>query len=324
MPREETLSSTISMDDRGHMFTLGANGPTNVDDHAMEIQSRQVTSADGTAIAVKTAGPIDAPLLVLANGLAGNATTWTRLIEAYAGTFRVINWDYRALYDSGRPAEAEAIGVEAYADDLQAALAEERPGPACIIGWSAGAQVALEYASRQPDSIRALVLLNPLWGPQAPPRLRHRAPLHALIRFAERLTTNHRAFQEIPDALIASERLIPLLQGIGLVGKTVDEASFKEVLQALANLDPMVFLASYRKAEAYDAWARLGTVDAPTLLMTGSRDPWSPVDAMLRAAAQLKDAEHMVVRRATHYAILEHPEIVTLRIEKFFRERGLL
>ncbi len=292
----------------------------------MKIESRHVTSADGTMIAVKTAGPVGAPILVLANGLAGNATTWGRIIEAFGDRFRIVNWDYRGLYESGRPAAERGIGIEAYADDLEAALADELTtdtGPAIHLGWSAGAQVALEYASRHREAVRALVLLNPLWGPQVPPRLRHRAPLNALLRFAERLTTNTRAFQEIPDALIASQRLVPLLQGLGLLGKTIDEESFRTVLQALSALDPTVFLASYRKAEAYDAWSRLHSVECPTLLMTGSRDPWSPVLATSRAANLLDSAEHMVVRRATHYAILEHPEIITLRIEKFFRERGL-
>ena len=39
-------------------------------------------------------------------------------------------------------------------------------------------------------------------------------------------------------------------------------------------------------------------------------------------ARRIRGSEIMIIPGATHYALLEVPEMVDLRLEKFFRERG--
>jgi anthranilate/para-aminobenzoate synthase component II len=41
-----------------------------------------------------------------------------------------------------------------------------------------------------------------------------------------------------------------------------------------------------------------------------------------RMARRTRGSEIMVLPGATHYAALEYPEMINLRLEKFFRERG--
>ena len=72
----------------------------------------------------------------------------------------------------------------------------------------------------------------------------------------------------------------------------------------------------------HDAWDVLPDVDIPTLVVAGDRDAMTPrkvAEAMVRG---IEGAELMVVPGGTHYVSVEYPELVNLRIEKFFRERG--
>jgi pimeloyl-ACP methyl ester carboxylesterase len=59
------------------------------------------------------------------------------------------------------------------------------------------------------------------------------------------------------------------------------------------------------------------------LVITGDRDPFTPRQLSQQMARRIPGGEILVVRGATHYAMIEYPELVNLRIEKFFREHGL-
>ena len=72
----------------------------------------------------------------------------------------------------------------------------------------------------------------------------------------------------------------------------------------------------------HDATDVLETVDVPTLVVTGDRDFFTPQRAASRMAAAIRGAEMLVVPGGTHYAAVEQPDLINLRIEKFFRERG--
>jgi pimeloyl-ACP methyl ester carboxylesterase len=72
----------------------------------------------------------------------------------------------------------------------------------------------------------------------------------------------------------------------------------------------------------HDAWDLLPFVDVPALIIAGSRDFFTPRSAAERMARRIRGAEIMLIPGATHYAALEYPEMVNLRLEKFWRERG--
>ena len=72
----------------------------------------------------------------------------------------------------------------------------------------------------------------------------------------------------------------------------------------------------------HDGWDLLPLIDVPTLIIAGSRDVFTPRSAAERMARRTRGSEIMLLPGATHYAALEYPEMVNLRLEKFFRERG--
>jgi pimeloyl-ACP methyl ester carboxylesterase len=66
----------------------------------------------------------------------------------------------------------------------------------------------------------------------------------------------------------------------------------------------------------------LETIEVPTLVITGDRDAFTPRQLAQQMARRIPHGEILIVRGATHYTAIEYPELVNLRIEKFFREHG--
>ena len=66
----------------------------------------------------------------------------------------------------------------------------------------------------------------------------------------------------------------------------------------------------------------LPEVDVPTLVVVGDRDLFTPRKAAEKIVRKVPGAELMVVPGGTHYVAVEYPELINLRLEKFFLERG--
>ncbi|MBW2528928.1 MAG: alpha/beta fold hydrolase, partial [Deltaproteobacteria bacterium] len=126
--------------------------------------TRRTRSADGTLIAYYTTdGPhAHAPVLVLANGLAGHHRAWSAQLSYFADRCRIVTWDYRGLFGSAHPVTdgAEAYGIDRQLEDLAAVLAAEELDEVGLVGWSIGVQIALEAHRAMPDRVRCLVLVN--------------------------------------------------------------------------------------------------------------------------------------------------------------------
>jgi pimeloyl-ACP methyl ester carboxylesterase len=94
------------------------------------------------------------PPLVLVHGTGVNSRFWGGVPDALAGDYAVVTYDRRGF---GRASKPPVSDYAVHAHDLIALLAE-RPGPAVLVGWSAGGIVALDVALQRPDLVRSLVL----------------------------------------------------------------------------------------------------------------------------------------------------------------------
>src|SRR5262245_35717395 len=134
----------------------------------LAIDTRTVRAFDGTRIAYHmTPAPYpDAPVVILANGLGGTYLAWRGQIDYLGDRYRFLTWDYRGLYQSGRPSPdvPEAYAILHHVRDLQSILAAERIERASLVGWSMGVQVVLEAIRTLPGVAANLVLLNGTYG----------------------------------------------------------------------------------------------------------------------------------------------------------------
>jgi len=284
------------------------------------VEERRFVSFDQTEIAFQTLG--QGRPVVLCNGLAGSWKAWTHQIQYFRDRYRLLSWDYRGLYRSGPPAEPSATTVQAHARDALRLLEEEGIERAALVGWSMGAQVALEMFRAAPDKVASLALVNGLAGRPWD----YVFNLNVTGRLLPPFLRGLRSVPRVIETIVAQVARLPdageWIKRIGLAARTLDEDVFAALVEDFRTLDMERYIEVLERVGEHDAWELLPQIDVPTLLVSGSRDAFTPRSAAERMTRRIRGSELMVIPGATHYAAFEYPEMLNLRLEKFFRERG--
>lgn len=218
------------------------------------------------------AGPTTgAPPVVLVHGLAVSHRYLTPLAVALSTTHQVYLPDLPGFGLSEHP--RGAYDVRRHAAHLAAWLAAYQLPPVCLLGHSFGAEVAAAVAATHPDAVRALVLA----GPTSDPAARSRRG-----QFGRWLVDNLR---EAP------------LQAPVL---------FRDVW----NARPWRALATLSHSVRNAIEADLVRVSAPTVVLTGERDPVVPQRWREEATRLVPEAALVVVPGAAHNVVTTAPTVV--------------
>jgi pimeloyl-ACP methyl ester carboxylesterase len=224
----------------------------------------------------------EGPPLVLLHGRGNAATSWFPLLPRLAEKHRVLAVDLPG-FGASRGHRFGGGGVEAaiafFVNPIEAWLAaEDLPAPA-LMGHSLGGLVALELALRGRVAPGALVLIGPMGtGPEMTyaSRLFFRAGPERLARALGR-----EAFSRVigaPDAP-HGPRLAALTHELHAV-----PGGRPDAIAAFDTLVPLLGPVPHRRA-------RLGTVDARTLVLWGDHDEVFPAPLAIAAAAALPRGE---------------------------------
>lgn len=235
--------------------------------------------------------------LVLLHGLTGRAATWHQHFGPLTRHFRVIAFDLLGHGHTSVPADPARYCMEEASADLIAVLQHANALPAALMGYSMGGRLALYTALSHPTCFNALILESAspgmLESQDRAERVRKDAALadgileHGVQAFVD-------AWEELP--MFDTQRAMP------------DEQKALQRSIRLAN-DPVGLANSLRGmgvGEQPSLWNRLGELDMPVLLITGSEDPKFTgfAEEMLVA---LPNAQHKVIEGASHTIHVEQP-----------------
>ena len=152
------------------------------------------------------------PTVVLSNGMGEVSASWARISGPVAETTRVCSYD-RAGQGWSESAERPQDGIAA-AKDLHTLLAAAgEKGPFVLVGHSTGGTYALTYASRYPDQVAGLVLLDSSSPDQ----------LTAVDAYAGQYAVMRRGFAMVPT--LARLGLVRLAPGADLPAPAGDQVS---------------------------------------------------------------------------------------------------
>lgn len=139
-------------------------------------EKRAVRLPSGDVLNTLSAGPLDAPTMVVVHGWGSGAGFFGRNLPGLSAKFRVHLVDWLGFGGSSRPVfstcqppeQAERFFVDALdAWALEMKVLEGGAfAPFHLVGHSLGAFLAVGFALRRPDTVRSLVLASPVGVPR--------------------------------------------------------------------------------------------------------------------------------------------------------------
>lgn len=286
----------------------------------MEVRESFVAARDGTRIWWRSAGGGGPPVL-FSDGIGCSGFIWDRLFPALASGRRVLHWNYRGHGRSERPADLGHCTVADCVDDLLAVLDAAGERSAVLAGHSMGVQISLEAQRRAPRRVEGLILA--LGSPAQPLET-----FHGSRALAQIFPVLKQAIVALPAAArLVFRRFLPteLMLQYGLWFEVnrqlVRRADLARYLDDLARVDPEVWVRMLDSAAAHDATDHLPRVAVPTLVIGGEKDTFTPVELSRRMHRAIPGSELLMLAAGSHMGLLEHAELVELRVRKFLDER---
>jgi len=281
-----------------------------------------IRSFDGTLLATRRTGVDGATPLLICNAVAANDAVWRRALVDLERERPVLSWDQRGLLGSGAPA-TDRLDPGAQAEDALAVAAHHGIERFAIASWSNGSRIALEIATRYPERVKALVMVNGGFGHPFGRLLRHLEIASVFPSLAGVAKHFGAALQGPLRALTDRPELVGLIRQSGLVGATADGALLVELLRGIASCDLKTFLATYEAIAGDSASELAAAVEAPSLLVAGDKDVFTPLSMVVEMHAAMRDARLIVYEKAGHYLPLEYPARLSGDIRGFLRGLSL-
>ncbi|MGH3959981.1 alpha/beta fold hydrolase [Mycobacterium sp.] len=281
-------------------------------------RSYVVTTPDGVSLAVREAGPVDAPLtVVFAHGFCLRMGAFyfqrMRLSEEWGPRVRMIFYDQRGHGRSGEAAP-ETYTVAQLGMDLETVLQVIAPrGPVVLVGHSMGGMTVLSHARQYPHHygrriVGAALISSAAEGVSKSPlgEVLQNPALNAIrltARSAPKLV--HRG-RHVAHSLIG-----PILRAASY-GDFNISPSVVAFSQKMMHGTPIPTMVEFLHAlETHDETAALPTLATiPTLIVCGDHDLLTPAEYSRRMAAALPNCEMTIVGRAGHLVLLGKPDPV--------------
>jgi len=232
--------------------------------------------------------------LLLITGFTISSAVFEPVLELYSRRFECILYDNRGSGRSGSPLRPTSMAE--LAADAAGLLRSLDVDSAHVCGLSMGGMIAQELAIHFPERVRGLVLGGTTpGGPRAArPTLRELQALGGAT--AGSLRGGERSW--LAGWLFSPEF------------RREHPERVRELLRFFGRHRPSAqgVWAHWWASVYHDTMSRLGSIQAPTLVMHGEHDAMAPVSNARLLASKIPDAQLCLVPRSGHAYLLERPE----------------
>ena len=230
----------------------------------------EFATINGAELYYEVHGPADGPPVLLLHGDLGNTEEFDNVVPALvAAGYRTVAFDARGRGRStwgDRPITYEQMAADALG--LLDYLGIDRTD---VVGWSAGAMLALELVIHDPERLGRVVLYGGAFSPDGvyaePQPSDQLPPFENLVADYQRLSPEPERFEEL-----------------------------LEVLGALAAVAP-----NYSEEE-------LGSIAVPVLVLAGAQEEFIKPEHTRRMAELIPGAELVIMPGTGHFAPFARPE----------------
>jgi pimeloyl-ACP methyl ester carboxylesterase len=281
------------------------------------------TATDGVRLHVEVDEPDDAatpPLtVVLSHGFTLDLRCWVYQRRALtAAGYRVVLWDQRG-HGHSEHGDPSGNTIEQLGEDLRHVVDAAVPdGPLALVGHSMGGMTVMSYAADHAaqvrDRVAAVALVSTSAGGMDRVRWGLGERLGALVNELGPVVTARLAPRQ--SLLQQLRRRTPYVDEVPVAVSSFGSKVPREVRRLTADMildtDLAVMSAFAPALKSHDKREALEHLrEVPLLTMVGDRDVLTEPVHTAEIVEALPHAEHLVVRRAGHVIMLEHPEIVS-------------
>jgi 3-oxoadipate enol-lactonase len=245
-------------------------------------------------------GAVDAPVLLLSNGLAADLSMWDAQIPFLAAHYRTLRYDNRGHGDT--PASPGPYSIDLLASDVVDLLDHLAIRQVHFVGMSLGGTVGWMLAASYPERIRSLMLCD--------------TPIEAAPEvWATRITT---ALARGMEPLVEPTLERWLTASFRATSPVVTE----QVRRMIRRTSPVGYAGCAAAIQSMRLTALLPHIKAPTLVIVGEEDAATPPAMAERLAASIPGAELVVIKGAAHLPNIEQPEAFNAAIGDFLRRHA--
>jgi 3-oxoadipate enol-lactonase len=243
------------------------------------------------------------PDVFLVHGVGGRRHVWNGVVDRLKSDFRCISFDLRGHGDSPKP--SEPFGLDDLVADLEALRARLDIDKAHVIGHSLGGMVAPAYARKHPRRVSSVGLLSTAAGRSEEDRARARIVVTSMAEKGVYSALDLLIPRWFTDEFIRTEPAIV-------------EARRKQLIE----MDPDIYLNTFRIYAETEMAPWLAEVTAPALVLTGELDPGCSPRLNRIMAETLPNAELVILDGLRHSILVEAPDRVAPPLAAFLHKHA--
>ncbi len=278
-------------------------------------------SFDGTKIAYRSFGRGD-PTIVCCNGLGVSTFFWVYLEKVLRTQYQVVTWDYRGHGKSELKKNKKDYTLYSLTKDCKAVLDTLEINKGILVGHSLGVQVALEIYRRWPEKVAGLVLCFGTYEHPMDNFYNTRLSRY-LFKICYEIGIAFPRESNLFSRLLLKNPLSFFLGGVLKVMHTgmISKDDTERYIDHLLSVDPTFFSMLLKSAQEHTAEDMLASIKVPTLIISGELDQFTPLWISKKMQRMIPESELFIMQKATHAGLVEQPDLVNLKIEKFIQER---
>ena len=238
------------------------------------------------------------PVLFFLHGMNGNSRSWASSFLLLRSDFRVIALDAPSFGFS----DSFGDSVEDYQSAAKALIRGLGVQDAIVIGHSMGGLVATKLATDPEASISGLILSSSHLGFGLPKG----EPLMA--RYSNRIQVLNKNSADAEYTMERAKRSTP-------------EGTHEDVIKFLADVAGNTRIEGIRDggrmSQETDNTIACEEINAPVLLLTGSKDSIISTEMHAALVAALPNADKVVIPEAGHASYAEYPDIFNQHVKEF-------
>ena len=281
--------------------------PLKIDLNAFDASKKTIALPDGESLAYIDMGEHAGPAVVLIHGYTDNARDWVPMLPYVSKRYRLILVDIRGHGQSGKP-ECCYTRLD-FAYDIKLLLDALGVRKADIVGHSLGSIIAQTFAEYWPERTAHVVLISSTGG--SPPGTAKKAPQ---FDFAAEI-------RKLKEPIDADS---PFMIAWWDSPTPVDPDFIRRQRKDAAGIPLRVWLAVLDQGlpanNMYgDLQSTLPRLQAPTLLIWGSKDPIMEEDVRQSLRDALPKAKVKIFEGLGHNPFWEDPRAVADAINAFLK-----